>query len=184
MKALEVARRTKSVATSYGYRFTDYSGWAIFTVNDSTGELSLQSDWGNFSYRWNTGALGKGKTLTTFLAGTNSHYVAEKFGVVSTELDESETRKAIRSALDVRADDVASALLEDAIDDVDDLDFTHVNRLYTSASTSLVEALGCDPPSFDDLVVYRKPPQYLRVRELIDLFIADLKVGAFEEVAS
>lgn len=71
MDDLTLIRQTTSTATAYGFRFK--WGWAIFTINDSTGELSVCSDWGSYSHRWNVGALGSEpggatSTLTQFLA--------------------------------------------------------------------------------------------------------------------
>ena len=91
-------------ADVYSLRWpSSYGNWAIFTVCDQTGELSIQSDWGNFSYRWNTGALGD-KTLTEFLATVDAHYIADKLGYHNTDLAEvfdpdatlAEFRRAIR----------------------------------------------------------------------------------------
>jgi len=61
-----VAEATISTATAYSFRFAN-GGWAIFTVNDSTGELSIQSDWGEWAHRWHIGHLGS-PTLTKFIA--------------------------------------------------------------------------------------------------------------------
>lgn len=77
-----------TVGTSdvYSFRFSDPFGWAIFTVNDSTGEFQIQSDWGQWQFRWNTDYLGEshvksGRPLTHFLAdGNDPWYVTMKLG--------------------------------------------------------------------------------------------------------
>lgn len=83
------ALRTRSAPTTY--RFTPdppVGGWALATVNDATGELSIQSDWGTWAYRWHTAHLGPGRqsgdgvaTLTEFLScrsPDSCHYIADK----------------------------------------------------------------------------------------------------------
>ena len=54
-------------------------GWALATVNDATGELTIQSDWGDFTYRWhvgsNLGTVGdRNRTLTEFIADREPHW--------------------------------------------------------------------------------------------------------------
>lgn len=66
-------------------------GWALATINDATGELNIQSDWGDFCHRWGHANFGgAGPTLTHFIAGRergwtdrdgtfyNDTYVADK----------------------------------------------------------------------------------------------------------
>jgi hypothetical protein len=53
-------------------------GWCLVTVNDGTGELNIQSDWGNWAYRWSIGGLGGGDSLTMFLVKAEHDYVARK----------------------------------------------------------------------------------------------------------
>ena len=89
---------TKSVAATYSFKFN--WGWAIFTVNDQTGEFSIQSDWGNYSYRWNINHLGE-PNLTTFLAHmTEGSYVADKlhYGRPQDreEFDEDATKRGLK----------------------------------------------------------------------------------------
>lgn len=66
---------------TYCFRFTDYAGWANFTVNESTGEFSILSDWGNWAYRWHTDRLGKGVKLTQFLLTCDADYIVRKLAV-------------------------------------------------------------------------------------------------------
>jgi len=43
-------------AKTYAFKFDPY-GWANVTINDTTGEISIQSDWTNVAYRMHTNAL-------------------------------------------------------------------------------------------------------------------------------
>lgn len=73
-------------ADIYSFRWPDYSSWAIFTVCDATGEFGIQSDWGTFSHRWNTGALGPlTPTLTEFLPSCEPNYIMRKLLMVKQE---------------------------------------------------------------------------------------------------
>lgn len=66
-------------AKAYRFRMTS-SGWAICTINDTTGEFHVFSDWGAWSYHWNTQHLGS-PTLTDFLANRDvghCDYLASK----------------------------------------------------------------------------------------------------------
>jgi hypothetical protein len=88
MDELELVSQTTTTAQAYSFRFK--WGWAIFTLNDHTGELSIHSDWGTYGHRWHTGSLGKGHTLHTFLAQCDGDYVARKLklGTQSKCLDD------------------------------------------------------------------------------------------------
>lgn len=91
VRKLKLART--SMAISYSFQREDglHGDWAICTVNDATGELSIQSDWGNWSHRWGTDPKHLGSpTLTAFIADRSScHYLADK-------LSPSEGRQAAR----------------------------------------------------------------------------------------
>lgn len=85
MKPPTLALTGTSTATAYRFRVADPRdiGWAICTVNDATGELTIQSDWGCWSHRWNVAHLGGGATLTQFIADrpadrSGVHYLVGK----------------------------------------------------------------------------------------------------------
>jgi hypothetical protein len=73
---------TRTSATTYSFQTTGtgWRSWALCTVNDTTGELLITSDWGNWAYRWNVAHLGS-PSLTAFIGERdrgNVDYLAGK----------------------------------------------------------------------------------------------------------
>jgi hypothetical protein len=88
-----------TTATTYLLRFQP-AGWASYTVNDTTGEFSIISDYGNYSYAWySTGT----PTLSEFIATAHVGYMASKFAYTNKNLedviDQEETLKAFRKEI-------------------------------------------------------------------------------------
>jgi hypothetical protein len=89
---------------TYCFRFTNYGGWSNFTVNESTGEFTVNSDWGNWAYRWHTDSLGDGVKLTQFLLKCDADYIVRKLAVegahaLKDEIDFERTLKAIQERI-------------------------------------------------------------------------------------
>lgn len=85
---------TETTARVIHVRFRP-SGWATFTICESTGELSVQSDWGSWSYRWHVGARA-GLGLAEALARFDRDYVARKLEPDPEEICLEATRQNLR----------------------------------------------------------------------------------------
>ncbi len=53
------------------------TGWAIWMIDERSGCVFVQSDWGDTSYRWNTGAIGA-PTMKDFLCTAEPSYLVRK----------------------------------------------------------------------------------------------------------
>lgn len=99
----EVKLDRTSTATTYHFRgIKPGEGWhghAFVTVNDVTGELNIQSDYGCCCYRWHPDPTSW-PTLTDFLAGRDSaNYLADKL----TAHHEGVAGRPAREVFDPRA---------------------------------------------------------------------------------
>lgn len=91
---------SKTTATTYSFCCDgSFSGWACCTVNDVTGELGIQSDWGSWSYRWSTASLGC-PSLTHFLGDRGSvNYMARKLNGDGQAFSAKASRDALRARI-------------------------------------------------------------------------------------
>jgi hypothetical protein len=79
-----------SQARAYHFRFQPF-GWAIFTLNDSTNEFTIQSDWGNYCFRWPRAGVGhESPPMENFIVGCHPEYIARKF---SQDLNRQEVKQ-------------------------------------------------------------------------------------------
>lgn len=78
---------------------TSQAGWAIFRIDESSGSLAVESDWGNYAYRWGHGGRRE-RTLREFLSTCSEGYIATKllYGHREQVFDEETTRKEMKKA--------------------------------------------------------------------------------------
>lgn len=176
MSEFVVVGRHESAAVSLSYRF-ETGGWAIFTFNNATGELSVQSDWGDFSYRWhaNPSSLGA-PDLEHFLAKCGADYVADKFRIPSKEFDPDATLRAAKAAIieDRRKQNSDKTEARFAFEDLAYLDFRDERAFIESVQRSATHSEIIEEPW--ELTKSRPTHQYeIFVKHLIPTFQADLR---------
>jgi hypothetical protein len=143
----------RSEATAYHFRVADKKdfGWAICTVNDVTGELSIQSDWSNgCGFRWHVDHLGA-PTLTHFLAryrDDNDYLIGkllppERRRVFSSTITQDLIRQHILEAR--RETRISKDDARDWWDEVGGIDETHPEHFFARLPEGLVDALSLDP---------------------------------------
>lgn len=76
---------------------TSQAGWAIFRIDETSGSLAVESDWGSYAYRWGHGGRRE-KTLREFLSTCSEGYIATKllYGHRERVFDEDTTRKEMK----------------------------------------------------------------------------------------
>lgn len=88
--ALQLQSAHVSSPVTYSFRFAEYGPWCNVTINEQTGELNIQSDWGCWSHRWHVDGLGP-RRLTVFLLQCDPDYIVRKF-----QLNRPEDLKDVR----------------------------------------------------------------------------------------
>ena len=180
---LELASSTLGTADVYSFRFK--RGWAIFTVNDATGEFFITSDWGDWTHRWNIDALGC-PTLTEFIRRGDCHYLAGKLGYCkgvngTKELDLEATKKAIADAIH---EDVGEhgengdymALMEALEEFIKEADDRGIEVAYDNVSGDLHDFFQGEMYEY---ITYRPTAQFIILQDsLLPFFVEQLRLRA------
>jgi hypothetical protein len=165
--------------TKRSFCFQFKAGWAHFTVDDKTGEFSVQSDWGDYAYRWHVGAIGE-SSMYEFLANVDAHYIVDKLGYgepreFRKEYQEDATRKALqREVCSQRRRDCISK--EDArvvYDELDSMDCA-AEAIYYEMPRYVSDLFKYT--DIYEFFVYEPSTRYrILVEQLIPLFQAKLR---------
>lgn len=176
---------TVSKPTAYSFRFKGYScSWAIFTINESTGEFLITSDMGNFSHRWNMGAIAGGN-LTEFIGNnTNTNYLVGKLKVGSNSslledhIDEEETKKTIIEY--AKDSEYSKEYLDELLDELGWVEDFSEAGLLRDGHEAVLNILTGD----SDLVCYEHSPDYKFLRdELLPFFCGWLRANILTKEA-
>jgi len=183
---LTVTRRSRYTAQVYCFRFDRIGGWANFTVCEQTGELSIQSDWGEWGHSWSKAGIGEGRTFMEFLRGTSSGYLSDKLlspgekRVNSRNKTLHELRKAILEQR--RRGDIDSILARVLWDEADDFASAWEHGTDDSAFAACWELKD----HFDELFLFfhtEESPLLALVRdELLPIFLREISDEEVDEL--
>ena len=167
-----VRSTSESSARAYHYSF-ESGGWAIFTVNDTTGELNVQSDWGNFGHRWGPSGLGD-KTISQAIASwADAHYLCDKLFYDRPqgdrrEVDADATKRVMRDAARSRGTPDVQGI-------IDGLEFDDVDSFYNALSDETQFRDGFLGDAYDWLVTRPTAKWEIMTEQLLPPFIATLR---------
>ncbi len=127
---------TKSQSTVYKIRVKEpHSTWADITINENSGAVDIQSDYGNYSYMWN--CIGD-RTLRDFLISLDYQYFMGKAAANNGyKFSLKESIKLIKQEI-VESRKLEDTTKEEARECWDDL--SEIEE-YSSGETSYFEAV-------------------------------------------
>lgn len=137
-------------AEVYHFRF-ETTGWAIFTICETTGELNVQSDWGDYCHMWPARGRGPG-SLKAFIARAGGDYLADKlfYGKARGERNEFSrelSRNAIKESIiedrkNAKLDRDEARELWRQTEDLTDDDTAETFRMALNDTDELMDYLG------------------------------------------
>jgi len=120
---LNLIKQSVSQATAYRFVF-DSGDWAVFTLNNETMELSINSSWGAYGYRWDAA----GPSMARFVSRCSPDYVLGKFAYLTDPqplrdvVDDAATRAEVEQQID-NAREACGIITESQAENLrDDLD--------------------------------------------------------------
>ena len=93
---------------TYRLRWKEHSWWALFYVDAAHGALSVQSDFGDFSYRWGS----PGQPFKEFLVGLDDGYLKMKLSRGRDYFYSDESLRRLRGAVDLKLKEDESTTAE------------------------------------------------------------------------
>lgn len=160
MTPLKLRGATVHKTAVYSFSF-EPGGWMIATIDDATGVFSIQSDWGNYSYRWHLDGMPKGETLTTFIARcADCHYLTDKLtggrNYRGKIWDENATRESMRRRfVELRDGDVNEEQLAELDEALDSADWDNGATLFIERAPSFLHEKF--DPLYEELVYVPEP---------------------------
>lgn len=113
--------------------------WAAIFIDSDKLMLSIQSDYGDYSYRWTS----VGKSFKEFLLKIDDNYFMDKLSGGKTEFDFDKTRKSIK--LDIiryrKSSDIDEETAREAWDDLNNFEAAFPNEFYSELPESIVEGI-------------------------------------------
>ncbi len=184
IEKLTASSTVVSNAELYSFKFSPH-GWAIFTLSEDLGTFSIQSDWGDYSYRWSMGAIAE-RSLKHFLVDCNPDYIANKMAYnkefsFKSEFDFKSTQEKWRNIVleNHGLSKEASKELLEAIENLEESEDPEIT--IESMNLELSNYLECP---YED-VVYRPSYEYLFLRDsLIPFFQKYLQESVLSETGA
>jgi len=183
-----MSRVKKTTVEKYTIRDERGQWQAHIMVDDQSGDISIQSDYGNYAYWWT--ARGIGVTLKQFLLSTNDSYVMQKFGYggKNEHFFDDKTIDNIRAEIAEKykqgsIDKVEALTCTLELDDIEGNDHKTSTELYSTLvdqAPTLMEKIYDNNPYDIPWVSGTHPSLVAFMERVWPVFIAELKKEALE----
>lgn len=160
----------KTTTEKYFLKFS--TGWAIIYLDDSLGNISIESDWGSYSSMWG----GKKGEFKEFLTRMDDGYILRNLNKGASYFDVDESIKRIKKAIikarlysggrgkysEIYLDKEEARNCWSEVDDLRDSDTVNeFFRIFMNQETLFSKFCGDEPPAVSEYVVTGVPPQLM-----------------------